>query len=68
MDLILIIKFIASLILILYGLIFMIWANAISKAMGKTKDVKKDPNRKKKVFIWGLVSFLIGVILLIFLI
>ena len=60
-----IIMYACSLFMILIGLIFMIWANAIAKSMGKVKGVIKDLKRKKKVFIGGLVFFIIGIIFLI---
>jgi len=59
---------IIDLLLIIYGLIFIIGAKKISKIMFKTSSQsKKDPKRIDKLRIWGMVFFIIGIFILFWL-
>lgn len=56
---------ILDLMLIIYGLIFIIFAKKISKMIEKTGQGKKDTKRVEKLRIWGGVFFVIGILILL---
>ena len=58
---------IIDLILIIYGLIFIIGAKKISKMIEASGQGKKDPKRIVKLRIWGASFFIIGLLILMWL-
>ena len=60
-------KIVIDLLLILYGLIFMIWPKKIFKIFWRSDQSKKDPKIINKIRIWGIVFFIIGILILIWL-
>lgn len=62
-----ILMIIIDLILIIYGLFFIVGAKMISKMIEKSGQAKKDPKRIDRLRIWGIISLIIGILILFWL-
>lgn len=62
-----ILMIIIDLVLIIYGLFFIIGAKIISKMIEKSGQAKKDSKRINKLRIWGIVFLIVGVLILFWL-
>ena len=52
--------------LLIYGLVFIIWANKIFKHFKKNKSFKKNSNTVIKLKLWGLFWIIAGLIVFLF--